>query len=500
MVTVDGVEFTVVGGPLPVPCDPPVLAAYAPALRRFICPGDTVRVAEVDRRPGIFTLCRVIDVVERLSVVEQHHTTPLNTHSHPGNEYHDGNSPKLLMQMILTKPESLQIHPTASWPIPGDAVRMATRGLIQVAHTNCMVVVHPELVTDLISVFHTSHCINHTFGAVAGRGNAFYTASNAVFDHITCDSLAHDLVTLPSDEYYIFGPSTKHPMPSIVTETEREVEVRYYFHRIFQKCLTKLGKIGGTSVYTGHLSRGNWSHFVSLLAKLDPSLDPSPVDIQMKDTTQAILHGDLSLETKYLPTTLTSITVKQPSHFAAMSSCLSQSTGIGIKKRPPNRTDLGLGRRVFDVQRADIIHLVNLILEGFDDHDVDDNWFPDDAVQREMYFDCGRNYCRFRYDERLREIRVTIKAMAITAGTCDAEPFMEFLRDRGVPWGSDEDNPNPEDYGLRLRRGVVIDDEMWLIGSVHREFDSVRLVRPDEELGETISVTISVARENLVPG
>ena len=129
------------------------------------------------------------------------------------------------------------------------------------------------------------------------------------------------------------------------------------------------------------------------------------------------------------------------------------------------------------------------------------NWFPEDAVQRHHYFTNQRNYVRLRYDLRLREIRITVKAMAINIGNCDAEPVRDFLAANGIPWGDDDDDMvQVEDENIRLRRGVVIKNEMWMISHVSARRDTVVLVCPDTELGETLHVLLAEAREGLLPG
>ena len=234
--------------------------------------------------------------------------------------------------------------------------------------------------------------------------------------------------------------------------------------------LTKLGKIGGTVTEKCPLSRDSWSHLLSFLVSVNPTLAPLDSSIRRKDTAQTVLRGDLSLEIKFLPTILTSITARTPSHFAALRRFLFAGIGLGVKKRGPSNTDREEGCRVFDLQQADVINIVCIDLDGLEEqynnsrHNND--WFPDDAVQTNQYFNSQRNYLRFTYNQRLRELRVTIKAMAIKVGNYDALPFLNFLVDNGIPWGQDEEDKDEEaevaghNDGLRLRRGVMIENEM----------------------------------------
>mmetsp|Transcript_7240 Transcript_7240/g.16436 ORF Transcript_7240/g.16436 Transcript_7240/m.16436 type:complete len:258 (-) Transcript_7240:619-1392(-) len=220
--------------------------------------------------------------------------------------------PLIKLQLIMDQMMSEDLHPDATWPFLNEATLMATRGLLQVAHTNCVVWISPEQVIHLIAVFHTDDAINHTYGDISGRENAFFTCSNAMFDNGNGDSHSHALHFVLHCQYLAFGPSTNSHNPVMVTETEREVETKYSMHRIFQKLLTKVGKIGGTGLYTCPFSRADWYYLASNLAALDPSLLPLPSDMQSIDTSQAILHGNLSLETKVVPTTLIAINIKTP--------------------------------------------------------------------------------------------------------------------------------------------------------------------------------------------
>ena len=102
----------------------------------------------------------------------------------------DQTGPLLKLQLILSQPSSKLIHPDAAWPIENEESMMATRGLTHVAHINCVVWISSQLIVGLISVFHTSDCINHTYGAITGREYAYFTCSNAVYLVILIPSLS----------------------------------------------------------------------------------------------------------------------------------------------------------------------------------------------------------------------------------------------------------------------------------------------------------------------
>ena len=266
--------------------------------------------------------------------------------------------------------------------------------------------------------------------------------------------------------------------------------------------MTRAGKIGGTTVYTGPCSKDQWLHFASSISDLDETLSLSSSNVSRKVTAQPILHSNLFLETKELPTTQHTITARSPSQFHAIWCVFSNMIGVGVRKRPPNKKNIKDGHHVFSLQRADTVHLLDVNLDGLRDDAEGNDWFADDAAQSHTYFDSARNYIRFMYDFRLGEIRITMKAMAIKSGNCDAEPVTEFLRANGIDWhrtpddaGTDlEDDNEMDEYGdLRIRRGVVIGATMWMINQVDVDNDAVQLV-PAFGIGSSITVTIVEAR------
>ena len=64
--------------------------------------------------------------------------------------------------------------------------------------------------------------------------------------------------------------------------------------------------------------------------------------------------------------------------------------------------------------------MVDVNLKGLEDDAENNDWFPEDAIQLHQYFNSQRNYVKLQNDLRLREIRITIEAMAINIGKCDA--------------------------------------------------------------------------------
>ena len=77
--------------------------------------------------------------------------------------------------------------------------------------------------------------------------------------------------------------------------------------------------------------------------------------------------------------------------------------------------------------------MVDVNFEGLKDDEGNEDWFPDDVPQRHQYF-THRNYVKLRFDSCLKEIRITVEAIAINVGTCNAEPILEFLAANGINW------------------------------------------------------------------
>ena len=79
-------------------------------------------------------------------------------------------------------------------------------------------------------------------------------------------------------------------------------------------------------------------------------------------------------------------------------------------------------------------------------------------------------------------------------------PCWLFLERNGTPFAHDNNDDELHEDGLRLRRGLIIDDEAWIISRIDRENDVVTLVQPDIQLGVSMTVSIADAIEGLIPG
>ena len=128
-----------------------------------------------------------------------------------------------------------------------------------------------------------------------------------------------------------------------------------------------------------------------------------------------------------------------------------------LKKQSPITREMLGGLNFFTLQQTDTVHMVDLDLSQLDDALTDD-WFPEEAAHCHIYFSNTRNYIKFRYDDRLQEFRITLKAMAIKIGQCDAEPVVAFLNKNNIQWG----NKDAHHFHPKLRRGhdVAIDHDM----------------------------------------
>ena len=104
-------------------------------------------------------------------------------------------------------------------------------------------------------------------------------------------------------------------------------------------------------------------------------------------------------------------------------------------------------------------------------------------------------------DSRTMEFRLTFKSVAIKAGSCDAEPVSEYLREhRIVP----EEVSQAEHHILRRGRTVLVEDDdgefsQWKVVTVNTNTDTVTLQPFDEELGmASLEIPIETAINNIV--
>jgi len=85
------------------------------------------------------------------------------------------------------------------------------------------------------------------------------------------------------------------------------------------KLLTNMRNIGGIDRVSEFMSRGTWSNMVFDLSNLCSSLIPKEqADAICKQTKQVAIHGNLSLESKRLPTRQVCITARSSSQLATL--------------------------------------------------------------------------------------------------------------------------------------------------------------------------------------
>ena len=161
------------------------------------------------------------------------------------------------------------------------------------------------------------------------------------------------------------------------------------------------------------MSKGSFLSMSNKLSAIESSLAPRPSDVDVSNKLQPILHGNLMLESKSLLNCITSITAKTSRKLSAEKHYFPPMIGAGVKKRAPTSREVSEGNNQFALQQADTIHMVDINFSRFEEDEANSTWFPDDASQRHHYFKNLRNYIKFRYDDRLREFRMTIKTMAI---------------------------------------------------------------------------------------
>ena len=173
-----------------------------------------------------------------------------------------------------------------------------------------------------------------------------------------------------------------------------------------------------------------------------------------------------------------------------MKSYFSSIIGMGVKKRSPTLCDIKLGRGTRNLQEVDTVNMVDVDLSGLEMMHTIIGFQK--MLSKGMNFQPSRNCIQFHYNHWLHKIRMMIKAMAINTGICDVEPVSNFLLINEIQCGNTDGNINIEIYPeLCNRRGVVINDDMWIISRVDFKTNQVILVGFDVDSGLTIHVSIS---------
>ena len=126
----------------------------------------------------------------------------------------------------------------------------------------------------------------------------------------------------------------------------------------------KSGKIGSTSTLSTHMSKSAFQSISNKLAHIDSTLVSAGSDIGMP---QPILRSNLFLKTRILPSSVTTITARTEPHLSAINTVFSNMFGVGVRKRPPSKEDIELGRSVSTLQQADMVHLVKVDLSDLDE-------------------------------------------------------------------------------------------------------------------------------------
>jgi hypothetical protein len=242
---------------------PPNIAAYSPALFRFVAPGDTISacpaIPNCNQSPIIGRVLEVASDSQQLNQLRNN--CPIPIHPEVTEQQDKEISPfadqsYLLIQLYITSNQLSVLDESVALPnIFGEDVLRACHGLNHVASTNLTIWICTAQVTHFAPCIHVDDCDNQTYGALHGRAKCCYIQSSVTF---TDNGEGAIVANTPLQHYDAFGPGTKVDQPLVITETEREVEERATVSRYSKKLLTKKGKIGGTSTQTIPMSRGGW--------------------------------------------------------------------------------------------------------------------------------------------------------------------------------------------------------------------------------------------------
>ena len=115
------------------------------------------------------------------------------------------------------------------------------------------------------------------------------------------------------------------------------------------------------------------------------------------------------------------------------------------------------------MQRGDIIHMVDIDLSDQQEASTAEGWLFENAAGVSTAYEQHRNFIRFKFDYRLRQISITFKALALNAGNCGALAIRSFLHRNQIVW----DRLPPTHPHLRISRGVFYNGALWVIDSVN---------------------------------
>ena len=121
------------------------------------------------------------------------------------------------------------------------------------------------------------------------------------------------------------------------------MEKKIALHKMATKVTVKSGKTGSTSTVSTHMSKSAFQSISNKLAHIDSTLVSDGSHIGMP---QPILRSNLSLERRILPSSVTTITARTEPHLSAINTVFLNIFGVGVRKRPPLKKDIELGRSV----------------------------------------------------------------------------------------------------------------------------------------------------------
>ena len=415
---------------------PPNLFALARRVHRPIGPGDTVAIEGVDEvnHPFNIIIGRILGVEVEINSMHGIHV-PFHPSIDPSPL--PPNTPLALLQIFITKTQSKALQPSLIWPSYDANTMLSTNGVSECSPANLLVWISPHQIKQIISVLHLDDVINQVFGPVCNRDLTYFTTANVIFEYPGGSDL-HDRFAIECHDYFAFGRSTRDNKPWNITETERQTESKYRINRMGNQLLTTMRNIGGIDRVSEFMSRGQWCHILSELTDSCPSLIPKEgSDAITKETKQVIIRGNLSLESKRLATRQVSITARTSTQLATLRSYFSSTFGVGIQKRAPSLKAADRGDGISNLQKGDIIHMVDVDLSILEDTSMYEDLISSNAVNTETSCKPQRNFIRLKYDTRMRQFSLTFRALALNANNSGADAVCAFMVRNEIAWYND---------------------------------------------------------------
>ena len=424
-------------------------------LNKYCAAGDTILAASFGTIPAFPAVITQIATSQNDANDEAKH--PFIT-AHPLPP-----SASLMKVRIAIVNDDSMLSTRADWNHISSSLQQTVGTMHEAAISNAQVWISTAQCTDFVFLLHNDQCLNQEQGSVVGRSNTYHVGHHIFLYRPDGheDQNSFDLVDIERADYHPFGPANG-PM----LNTEKKCHALHQLSRCNTYALTKCSKIGGYYSMKFPMDRSNWEYIKNNIKHLGGN-NIIATD-HTKDTKAAIVHSNLSHETRLVTCPKQKIKTLNFEGVAAIKAFVTQNMGIGITKRKLTKEQIREDGRYQELHEGDTVLMVDIDLNGYADQGTEgdlDEWFDGRAIisaskqfTRENY-----NFMQFEYDFRLGEFTFAFRAAALKSGVCNADRFVMHLQNAQNNWNIQEHN---EPGAPRL--GMYLEDDAMVLWTVHR--------------------------------